>query len=248
VLSATTAPASARRRYRGTGASWTNSGNLTVGQSGQGALNVESGGAVSDASGIIGNSSTGIGTATVSGRGSRWTSNNFFVGNAGTGTAECRERRRGQRRERRYRQQQHRHRHGDGVGERFELDEQRTLTVGSTGHGTLNIESGGTVSTGTSGILSIASASGSAGTVNIGAPAGSAALAPGILSTNSVQFGAGTGTLNFNYTSDGYVFSPAISGSGTINVLAGMTLFHANDGGFTGTTNISGGALQIGDA
>jgi hypothetical protein len=184
----------------------------------------------------------------LSGRGSRWTSNNFFVGNAGTGTAECRERRRGQRRERRYRQQQHRHRHGDGVGERFELDEQRTLTVGSTGHGKLNIESGGTVSTGTSGILSIASASGSAGTVNIGAPAGSAALAPGILSTNSVQFGAGTGTLNFNYTSDGYVFSPAISGSGTINVLAGMTLFHANDGGFTGTTNISGGALQIGDA
>jgi T5SS/PEP-CTERM-associated repeat protein len=127
VLSATTAPASARRRYRGTGASWTNSGNLTVGQSGQGALNVESGGAVSDASGIIGNSSTGIGTATVSGTGATWTtSGTLTVGNAGTGTLTIGTRGvvsdvgGGLGSDRR-------HRHGDVVGPRVALDQQQLL-------------------------------------------------------------------------------------------------------------------------
>ena len=69
----------------------------------------------------------------------------------------------------------------------------------------------------------IATNAGSIGTLNIGAGAGNPAAAPGTLTAPSLAFGAGTGTLNFNHTSADYVFAPAISGNGTVNVLAGTT-------------------------
>jgi autotransporter-associated beta strand protein len=59
-----------------------------------------------------------------------------------------------------------------------------------------------------------------------------------------VVFGAGAGTLNFNHTSTNYVFAPAISGYGTVNVLAGITTLTANNT-YTGATTISGGALIV---
>jgi outer membrane autotransporter protein len=59
-----------------------------------------------------------------------------------------------------------------------------------------------------------------------------------------VVFGAGTGTLNFNHTSTNYVFAPAISGNGSVNVLAGVTTLTANNT-YTGATTISGGALIV---
>ena len=72
-------------------------------------------------------------------------------------------------------------------------------------------------------IVVIAANAGSIGTLNIGAAAGNPAAAPGTLTAPSVAFGAGTGTINFNHTSADYVFAPAISGNGTVNVLAGTT-------------------------
>jgi len=53
-----------------------------------------------------------------------------------------------------------------------------------------------------------------AGALNIGAAPGSAPVAPGTLSTPTVLFSDGTGTLNFNHTATNYVFAPAISVSG----------------------------------
>ena len=60
-----------------------------------------------------------------------------------------------------------------------------------------------------------------------------------------LAFGAGTGTINFNHTSADYVFAPAISGNGTVNVLAGTTtLTGANS--YSGATNVNAGTLRAG--
>ena len=60
-----------------------------------------------------------------------------------------------------------------------------------------------------------------------------------------VAFGAGAGTLNFNHTSSDYVFAPAISGPGTVNVFAGTTILTAVNT-YSGATNVNGGVLQAG--
>ncbi|MFP3386292.1 hypothetical protein, partial [Tritonibacter sp. SIMBA_163] len=65
----------------------------------------------------------------------------------------------------------------------------------------------------------------------------------------SVMFGAGTGTLNFNYTDASYLLTADISGNGMINQTAdttGTTTLTGDGSGFTGTTNVKGGVLQIG--
>ena len=91
----------------------------------------------------------------------------------------------------------------------------------------------------------IAANAGAIGTLNIGAAAGSPAAAPGTLTAPSVAFGAGTGTINFNHTSANYVFAPAISGNGTVNVFAGTTtLTGANS--YSGATNVDAGTLRAG--
>jgi T5SS/PEP-CTERM-associated repeat protein len=71
----------------GAGSSWTNSGELYVGNFGTGTLTIQSGGKVSDADGYVGNNAGSIGSATVDGAGSAWTnSSTLNVGVAGTGT------------------------------------------------------------------------------------------------------------------------------------------------------------------
>jgi len=101
------------------------------------------------------------------------------------------------------------------------------VNVGNFGTGTLTVADGGIVNV--NGLIVIAAKAGSIGTLNIGAGAGNPAVAPGTLFTQSVEFGAGTGTINFNHTSANYEFAPAISGNGRVNVLAGTTIL-------TGTT------------
>ena len=61
----------------------------------------------------------------------------------------------------------------------------------------------------------------------------------------AVTFGAGTGTLNFNHTSANYVFAPAISGNGTVNVLAGTTMLTGANS-YSGATNVNAGTLRAG--
>ena len=114
--------------------------------------------------------------------------------------------------------------------------------MATLGTGTLTIADGGIVT----GPIVIAANAGSIGTLNIGAGAGTPAAAPGTLTAPSLAFGAGTGTINFNHTSANYVFAPAISGNGTVNVLAGTTtLTGANS--YSGTTNVNAGTLRAGD-
>ena len=115
------------------------------------------------------------------------------------------------------------------------------VNIGNSGTGTLTIADGGIVT----GPVVIATNAGAIGTLNIGAGAGNPAAAPGTLTAPSLAFGAGTGTINFNHTSADYVFAPAISGNGTVNVLAGTTIFTGANT-YSGATNVDAGTLRAG--
>jgi fibronectin-binding autotransporter adhesin len=96
--------------------------------------------------------------------------------------------------------------------------------------------------------ITIASAVGSNGTLNIGDNNGSAPFAPGDVITPTVTFGAGDGALNFNHTSNHYTFSANISGLGEIQQLSGTTFLTGDSHGFTGQTNVIGGTLFVNGA
>ena len=219
---------------------------VDVGRLATGMLTIESGGTLSDGMGAVGGQAgTSRGVVTVTGPGSTWTNTGSLqVGGNSTGTLTI----------------------AGGatvtsVGGAIGLGgagfgSQGTVVVtgqGSSwssspgievgtlgGTGTLTVADGGTVS----GPIFVASTAGSIGTVNIGAAAGNPAVAPGTLNTASVAFGAGTGTLNFNHTSANYVFTPAISGNGTVNMFAGTTVLTAANT-YTGATTINDGALIV---
>lgn len=107
-----------------------------------------------------------------------------------------------------------------------------------------------TVSSGASILASsttIAAGASSIGTLNIGAAAGSAPVAaPAQVILGPISFGAGTGSLVFNHTDNGFSFGDSISGNGTIDVLAGTTIYKGN-GDFDGNILIKGGTLIVGD-
>ncbi|MEM5299823.1 autotransporter outer membrane beta-barrel domain-containing protein [Burkholderia sp. JPY481] len=119
-----------------------------------------------------------------------------------------------------------------------------TLAVGQSGTGNLTIENGAQVS---ANAVSVAQNAGSTGTLNIGAPTGSAPVAPGTLVANTLTFGAGTGNVVFNHTdnSGSYTFPAAIAGTGTVNVLNGETVM-TGASTYAGPTMIEGGTLAAG--
>lgn len=72
----------------GTGSQWAMSNDLYVGRAGNGELTISDGGLVSNAGvsqGLIGYSSTGAGSVTVTGAGSQWTLGQVFMGFSGAG-------------------------------------------------------------------------------------------------------------------------------------------------------------------
>ena len=233
----------------GAGSTWTNTGTIQVGALGTGTLTIQDGGTVNSmGGGSIGLSAGSTGTVTVTGPGSTWNNSpggGLNIGAFGTGTltianggtvinnspfaANI----------------------GEGAGSLGTVtvtgagstwSNSSGLNIGNLGTGTLTIADSGVV---TAGPVVIATNAGSVGTLNIGAGAGGPAAAPGTLTAPSVAFGAGTGTINFNHTSADYVFAPAISGNGTVNVLAGTTtLTGANI--YSGATNVDAGTLRAG--
>lgn len=128
----------------------------------------------------------------------------------------------------------------DGAGSTF--SNLASLYIGYSGSGTLTIANGATVSA--TNQVQVGYGAGSAGTLNIGAASGAPALAPGSFNAPSVQFGAGSGTINFNHTSANYIFAADISGTGTVNQLSGNTILTGNNS-YDGPTNISGGRLSV---
>jgi outer membrane autotransporter protein len=126
------------------------------------------------------------------------------------------------------------------------LNAGTALTIGQFGPGTLTIANGAQVFADS---VVIAQIAGSAGTLNIGAAAGNAPVAPGTLNTPTMTFGAGTGNIVFNHTdtSGSYVFAPAISGTGAVEVFNGNTVVTGSSDYF-GPTTIHGGILSAGAA
>jgi outer membrane autotransporter protein len=234
----------------GAGSNWQNNGSVVVGGQGTGTLTIQNGGTVSSGGGSVGLSVGSTGTVTVTGPGSSWTNGpggGLNIGSFGTGSLTITN-------------------GGTVINNTFltvanignaagSIGTVRVagagstwtnifgLNIGNLGTGTLTIAESGVVS----GPLpvTIAANASAIGTLNIGAGAGNPAEAPGTLNTPSVAFGAGSGTINFNHTSADYVFAPAISGNGTVNVLAGVTTLTAANS-YTGATNVNAGTLRAG--
>ncbi len=127
-----------------------------------------------------------------------------------------------------------------------------TVSVGFLGNGVLTVAQGGQVSvSGAGNSVTLANQAGSSGTLNIGAASGEAAQAAGTIDAPSVAFGLGAGTLVFNHLGNpdasDLIFSPSLTGLGTILHESGTTVLAADNSGFTGTTNITGGTLRVGD-
>lgn len=230
----------------GTGSIWTNSGELYVGSSGTGALTISNGGTVSDTNAYIAWNFGTTATAVVDGPGSTWSnSGTLYAGSSGTGTLTIS--------------------NGGTVtdatayigftgtdtgtvivtGSGSSWATSGDLYVGYAAPGVLTISNGGTVSAG--GTVFIANQAGSTGTLNIGAAAGSAPVAPGTLSASSIVFGAGTGTIVFNHTDTNYTFGANISGAGSVDVEAGTTILSGTNS-YTGGTTVNGGTLAFGVA
>jgi len=231
----------------GAGSSWTNINDIVIGGLGTGVLTIQDGGTVTSAGGSIGMAAGSTGAVTVDGPGATWingpqrglnigsfgmgsltVSNGARLVNIANDTANI----------------------GNRAGSQGTVlvigadsiwSNSSGLNIGNSGTGTLTIADGGVVT----GPITIATNVGATGTLNIGAGVGNPAAAPGTITTPSLVFGAGAGTLNFNHTSVNYVFSPAISGNGTVNVLAGSTVFTGANS-YNGTTNIAGGVLRAG--
>jgi outer membrane autotransporter protein len=118
-----------------------------------------------------------------------------------------------------------------------------TLEIGADGAGTLTIADGAHVDAAT---VAIAENAGSAGTLNIGAPAGAPAGIPGFLDPPTLTFGPGTGRLVFNHTDPAYIFDAAIGGTGSIEQDGpGTTILTANSNTFSGLTSINAGTLRV---
>jgi outer membrane autotransporter protein len=232
----------------GPGSIWTNTGTIQIGGLGTGTLTIQSGGTVnSGGGGSVGLSAGSTGTVVVTGPGSVWNNtpggglnigafgtgmltianggvvnnNTAFIANIGSsagsqGTVIV-----------------------TGAGSTW--TNRSGLNVGGSGRGTLTVSDSGIVN----GPITIAANAGSVGTLNIGGRAGDPPVAPGALSTATVAFGSGTGMLTFNHSSANYVFAPAISGNGAVNVLAGTTILTAANT-YTGVTTIAGGTFAAG--
>ncbi|WP_395746045.1 autotransporter domain-containing protein [Prosthecobacter sp.] len=115
------------------------------------------------------------------------------------------------------------------------------LTIGRNGTGnTLTVADGGSLSTTGSGNILIAENSGSSGTLQIGNGA-----AAGQVSATTITGGAGTAVLKFNHTDTAYTFSPAITGTVSLEQDGTGTTILTAKNDYSGTTDVKAGALVV---
>ena len=116
-------------------------------------------------------------------------------------------------------------------------------TIGVSGTGLLQIQEGGLVNLGGisgTGTLTLASGTGSVGTLEIGN--GSVA---GTLNGSVVTGGLGVAMLQLNHSNANYVFAPQIAGSTAVNLVGpGTTILTASNTHF-GATTLSEGILNL---
>lgn len=242
------------------GSRWVNREALLVGaKGGRGAVSILAGGYVSSVDGVIGQTQNGNGSVLVTGRGSTWanarelrvgdvegqgtlmvegagsvSNGDSVVGSmSGSGNVIVR-----------------------GAGSTWNNSGAMTLGFGvGTGAGSLTIAQGGVVNVGANNTGSVSLARDSllfyrtAGTINIGAPVGQAAVGAGTLNAGTIQFGAGNAAVNFNHSDTAYAFATRLAsvgnGSHRLNQIAGTTLLTGDNGAFLGKTTVSGGRLVV---
>ena len=127
------------------------------------------------------------------------------------------------------------------TGSGSQWNNSSSLSVGSSGTGTLNVADGG-VAAAASGIT-IAWQAGSSGTLNIGRLGQSDT--GGTISTPTITFGNGTGAINFNQ-SDAVSIAATISGAGTLNQLGVGTTTLSGSNTYSGGTWVNAGELVAG--
>ncbi|GEO85458.1 MULTISPECIES: autotransporter domain-containing protein [Alphaproteobacteria] len=240
-------------RINGAGSAWTMDGAFFVGHNtgAEGTVTVDGGGSISSLQGILGDLSGSVGTMTVTGAGSTWSatvdpailySGDLNVGRHGTGNLSVLN-------------------GGSVTGNRLHIANEAgssgtavvsgagsnltvtdRLSIGIEGDGELTVADGGTVSAGR---IVIADDASSSGTLNIGAAAGDAATAAGVIDTDTVIFGDGDGEIVFNHTATDYVFGADVAGTGTLSFLSGITELTGDYSTFTGGLSIEGGRVSV---
>jgi T5SS/PEP-CTERM-associated repeat protein len=125
------------------------------------------------------------------------------------------------------------------TGSGSQLNNSSSITVGFQGAGTLTVANGGSV---TASAISIASQSGSTGTLNLGALGGSDTA--GTLGSSTITFGSGSGAINFNQ-SDTATISNKITGTGAVSQLGSGTTVLISSNNYSGTTAVSAGRLVV---
>lgn len=229
------------------------SSGITIGNNGNGTLNITNGGSVrSNSTSYVGNSAVASGTVNVSGNGSNLTitSGSLAVGRNGNGELNI---------------------NAGGVvnsqggGIATEKGSSGIATVngpGSTwnigadhvlsvGYDADDIDAAGTLVVANQGSIVAGKGievGGDDSTVIVGAQEGSPAAAPGTLDVPKVKLNKSSSSLVFNHTdtSGDYQFSSVINGSGAVKNLSGTTVL-TGENTYTGGTTISGGTLQLGD-
>jgi T5SS/PEP-CTERM-associated repeat protein/autotransporter-associated beta strand protein len=114
--------------------------------------------------------------------------------------------------------------------------------IGNGGEGTLTVANGGVAASTEPQGITVASQSGSIGTLNIGGFGTNDAA--GTINAPKITFGAGTGTINFNQT-NATTISAEISGNGTVNQLGSGTTTLSGNSSYTGATTVASGALLV---
>ncbi len=118
-----------------------------------------------------------------------------------------------------------------------------TMVIGGGGEGIVTLSAGGTL--GTASNILIAGDFGSTGILNIGSLGGSDTA--GNINASTIEFGSGTGIINFNEINDTTVTS-TITGLGAINQLGSGTSILSGDNSYSGTTTILNGTLMAGSS
>ena len=117
------------------------------------------------------------------------------------------------------------------------------LVVGSgAGTGVVTLADGGLLDVG--GSLVLADNAGATGVLNIGGGESLPAAAAGTLNTASLSLASATSRVNFNHTDPAYGFAALISGTGSVNQVAGTTILTGANS-YTGVTTVSGGTLLV---
>lgn len=226
----------------GPGSAWVNSGDFFVGHNrgASGTVTIANGGRISDVQGLLGDLAGSSGTMTVTGAGSRWSNAaDVNVGRFGTGSLTISDG--GQVTGNRAYIGNEAGSSGTvlvtGTGSSWTTDAR--LFVGADGAGVMTVANGGRVAA-TEIVLGYGPQA--SGVLNLGAPAGQAPAAGGVLDTAGIRFGAGSGRLVVNVTDANTVLGQSITGPGSLTLLAGdLALTGTNS--YTGGTTVAGGSL-----